>query len=90
MNFLVELDSNSSVGLIENIKKHTTKKIVPYVKDKGKLFSISLNGIGRAYSERKIINGTFPIQLIGNRFKDNNNYFLKITNNKHLELIIKD
>ena len=89
MQFRIEHASNSSYGVIENIKKNVTKKIVPYVKDKGKLFSISLTGIGKAYSERKNINGTFPIQLVGNRFADNNSYFLKVTNNKHLELIIK-
>ena len=89
MHFLVEHDSNSSVGLIENIKKQTIIRVAPYVKTKGKSFSISLIGIGKAYSERKNINGTFPIKLVGNHFADNSNYLLKITNNKHIELIIK-
>lgn len=89
MQFILEHTNSSSYGLIENIKRNTVRRVAPYVKYKGKSFSLSLVGIGKAYSERKNINGTFPIQLVGNHFADNNSYFLKVTNSKQLELIIK-
>ena len=56
MYFRVESDISSSAGAIGKIKLSLIKKLTPLVKIKNKAFSVSLLGIGEAYSKDKKIN----------------------------------